>query len=82
VFPFGTDASFAGQHFGIGTFHDFNNFTELTCFLIALDKFVKETAISSSDEIELQQKRKTIYQTKYSFPYIENRIEIIDTKVV
>jgi len=50
-----------------------------------IDRFLFETSFSQSgtkvDENDLnsQRKKKTIFRTKYPFPYVENRIEVIET---
>lgn len=53
-----------------------------------LDRFVKESAWTDegnkkqADDIATQRKKKTIYTVKFPFPYVESRIQIIDTEEV
>jgi len=47
-----------------------------------VDEFLFETAFSSegktiTEDLASQMKKKTIFKTKYPFPYVENRIEVI-----
>uniref|UniRef100_A0A6B2KZ43 DOCKER domain-containing protein n=1 Tax=Arcella intermedia TaxID=1963864 RepID=A0A6B2KZ43_9EUKA len=50
-----------------------------------IDKFIFESSYSqtgskiSENDLGAQRKKKTIFKTKYPFPYIENRIEIVET---
>jgi len=53
-----------------------------------IDKFLFETSFSQSgtkvddNNLNSQRKKKTIFKTKYPFPYVENRIEVIETKEI
>eukprot|EP01125_Pyxidicula_operculata_P000299 TRINITY_DN1035_c0_g1_i3.p1 TRINITY_DN1035_c0_g1~~TRINITY_DN1035_c0_g1_i3.p1 ORF type:complete len:1398 (-),score=386.54 TRINITY_DN1035_c0_g1_i3:198-4391(-) len=53
-----------------------------------IDKFLFETAFadegkkSITDDLTTQKKKKTIFVTKYPFPYLETRIEVIHTEEI
>jgi len=53
-----------------------------------IDRFLFETAFADdgpkniTDDLATQRKKKTVFKTKFPFPYIENRIEVVTTEEV
>jgi len=52
-----------------------------------INKFVFESGVaeggkSASDDLSQQRKKKTVFCTKYPFPYVENRVEVVSVEEV